>query len=203
MKAGAIREIKAHEFERQEEEHYVEERWCDTALFGAMRFQGAIHDPCCGFGRIPLAARAAGYEATGGDIVDRGFPGVVIEDFLGEFLRPDGIIERHDNVVMNPPFNICRPFIVGAVGVAQRKVASIFPTKRLNAAHWLRALPLTHVWYLTPRPSMPPGHVVSEYEARGKRPSGGKEDFSWLIFDRAHKGGSPEVGWLHRDRGLI
>lgn len=50
-------------------------------------------------------------------------------------------------------------------------------------------------WLMTPRPSMPPGHVI----ARGEKPGGGKMDFCWLVWDRSYHQGAPELRWLRRD----
>jgi hypothetical protein len=66
-------------------------------------------------------------------------------------------------------------------------------TRRLNAAHWLKNLPLRCVWLLTPRPSMPPGAWI----AAGNKPGGGTQDFCWLVFVRGYKG-RREINWLHR-----
>ena len=81
-----------------------------------------------------------------------------------------------------------------AIEVTGLKVAVIFPTARLNAAHWIRETPLRRVWLLTPRPSMPPGHVI----AAGQKAGGGKVDFCWLVFERGHQGPA-ELRWLYRD----
>jgi len=67
--------------------------------------------------------------------------------------------------------------------------------RRLNAAHWLRDTPLARIYLLTPRPSMPPGHVI----LAGEKPGGGSQDFCWLVFFHKHKG-PPELRWLHRDQ---
>ncbi len=149
-------------------------------------------DPCCGFGRIPTAARAAGLEAYGMDLIDRGFEYLAVCDFLQSDIRAD-------NYVMNPPFELADQFALRALRLASRKVAMVYPTRRLNAAgQWLRKTPLYRTWYLTPRPSMPPGFVVKDMEAKGQKPSGGKQDFCilvWLIgFD-----GDATIRWLHRD----
>jgi hypothetical protein len=40
------------------------------------------------------------------------------------------------------------------------KIAMIWLARRLNAARWLQDTPLARVYLLTPRPSMPPGHVI-------------------------------------------
>src|SRR5262249_46068440 len=152
-------------------------------------FDGTILDPCCGFGRIVEAARKAGLQASGSDIVDRGYRDLLhTSDFLSRF-------PPYPNIVCNPPFNIVDKFALHALDNASvRKVAMIFPTRRLNAAHWLHGTPLARVWLMTPRPSMPPGHTI----AAGEKPGGGKMDFCWLVWTKGRIGPA-ELRWLRRD----
>lgn len=200
---AAAKPLNAHIWAQEKNEHYVEPAWVSARLFAEISFQGGeILDPCCGFGRIPRAAEAAGYIARGHDVVDRGYLGGRVRDFLSG----PRLVNGYANVVMNPPFKLARNFIETACEVAAYKVCSIMPTRRLNAAgNWLRHLPLTHILYLTPRPSMPPGALAAELEARGLEPQGGKQDFCWLIFDRSSGEPRPDrtIGWLHRDKGLL
>jgi hypothetical protein len=195
MKTGAIRKIDAHEFERQAEEHYVEPEWCSRRLFDVEKFDGWIWDPACGFGRIPDAARAAGYVAHGSDIVDRGYGLRVSEDYLKTR-------SKTYNIVTNPPFGtranpLFKKFALHALEHTRHKVAMIWHCHCLPAAgSWLEKTPLKAIYYLTPRPSMPPGEVIT----RGEKPGGGKQDFCWLVWDQAIRPGTPPiVRWLHRD----
>jgi hypothetical protein len=181
-----------HIWKRADGEHYVEPCWCSERLFDVEPFDGAILDPCCGWGRIVIAARTHGHQADGADIVNRGFPDTLIENFLSRE-RPT------PNIVVNPPFGrMVRPFVEQAVRISQRKAALIFPVARLNAATWLEELPLARVWRMTPRPSMPPG----SYIAAGNKPKGGRVDFCWLVFDHLHRGW-PSIRRLRRDRNLF
>lgn len=181
------RERKSHIWARESNEHYVEPAWCSERLFAEEEFHGAVHDPCCGFGTIPEAAARAGIKATGSDIVDRGYELGFVADFLQSCVG-------RDNIVCNPPFRIAREFTLHALSLADRKVAIIFPTACLNAAHWLRETPLQRVWLMTPRPSMPPGHTI----AAGRKPGGGRVDFCWLVFECGFAGPA-EMRWLRRD----
>lgn len=178
----------SHIWAREEHEHYVEPEWCSKRLFEVEGFDGMIADPCCGFGRIPEAAKSAGhYPVRARDIVDRGYAGCEVQDFLQ-------CADTLDNVVSNPPFDIFQPFAQHALKLARRKVAMICLVRTLPAARWLRDTPLAKVYLLTPRPSMPPGHVITA----GEKPGGGKQDFCWLVWDNDHDGPA-SIEWLHRD----
>ena len=169
---------------------YIEPAWVPERLFAVEIFEGVVWDPAAGIGRIPDAAQRAGYRTIATDIVDRGCP-----NFYGlvDFLQSDC---RVDNIVCNPPYQDCRAFARQALKLATKKIAMILLGRRLNAARWLRETPLARVYLLTPRPSMPPGHVI----LAGKKPGGGTQDFVWLIFEHGHAG-PPELRWLHRDGG--
>lgn len=179
----------SHIWQREEFEHYVEPRWCSKRLFDVEKFDGFIHDPCCGFGYIPSEAAAAGYGSMGSDIVDR-TPVCAFSQY--DFLKVSG---PYDNIVCNPPFDEFQKFALHALKSTKHKVAMIWLVRTLNAARWLQQTPLKRILFLTPRPSMPPGHVI----ASGQKPGGGKQDFCWLIWDHEFKG-EPTIGWLHRDK---
>jgi hypothetical protein len=190
MSLAAPTPRRSHIWARADSDWYQEPPWCAERLFDVEIFIGEVIDPACGGGNIIKAARARHLPAEGWDIVDRGFPETVMRDFLSDAIPPP----RPQNFVFNPPFALAQPFTERAIELAKHKVATIFPTRRLNAAKWLQRLPLARVWLLTPRPSMPPGEMIQ----RGKRSGGGKVDFVWLVFERDYPG-SPSLRWLNRD----
>lgn len=182
--------VNAHSWQREKHEHYVEPHWCSERLFQEEQFKDSVWDPCCGFGRIPDAADRAGLIAIGTDIVNRGWRG---QKTMIDFLQARAPLS--ENIVGNPPFNIAGKFIRHAVEMpGVEKVAMVFPTARLNAAHWIKGMPLARVWLMTPRPSMPPGHSI----ASGEKASGGKVDFCWLVFTKGRIGPA-DLRWLRRD----
>lgn len=191
---GEPRPKRSHIFAQEANGHYVEETWCDTRLFEEEPFTGNVVDPCCGFGRIPEAAKAAGYIAFGSDIVNRGYAERSPEL---DFLAVDGsAIANVDNVIMNPPFDRGREFIEQALKIAQRKVAAILPIRRLPAmGRWIKGTPLFRVWLMTPRPSMPPGSYIKS----GKKVGGGTVDYCWCVFLQGYDG-KATVEWLYRDK---
>lgn len=189
--ADIKRAENSHIWQREEHEHYVEPEWCSKRLFEVEKFDGLIWDPCCGFGRIPDSAKAAGYGALAGDIVDRGYPGTSIDDFLT--FKSGGLY----NIVCNPPFDIFKEFALHALASEAPKVAMIWLVRTLPAARWLQDTPLVRIHLLTPRPSMPPGHTI----AAGEKPGGGKQDFCWLVWENPKPvtASFPALRWLHRD----
>lgn len=183
----------SHIWDREENEWYCEPRWIGRRFFEVERFEGPICDPCCGLGNMLEGALAAGHAVDGYDVVDRGCRHLSrTQDFFTS-VRPVA------NIVGNPPFDAIEEFTKHALRLAERKVAFVFPIRRLNAAgKWLKATPLYRIWFLTPRPSMPPGHEYLRLQAQGKEPSGGKQDFAILVWLKGYEG-EPVTRWLHRD----
>jgi hypothetical protein len=183
-----MKPIAAHAWDREEHEHYVEPEWCSRRLFEVERFGGIIFDPCCGFGRIPDSSRNAGLVVAGSDVVNRGYTGPF---FTQDFLQSELI---YQNIVCNPPFDLFEKFVNHALRHTIEKVAMLWLVRRLPAARWLKDTPLVRIWWLTPRPSIPPGHTITA----GHKPGGGTQDFCWLVWDHGHKGGAT-ADWLQRD----
>jgi hypothetical protein len=186
------KELRAHVWDRDEHDHYVEETWVSRRLFEMEVFKGHVHDPACGFGNIVASAISTGHKATGSDICNRS------DNQQSNFLESK---TKYANIVCNPPFEIIEEFTKAAVNLSKLKTALIFPTRRLNAAGaWLQSLPLSCVWFLTPRPSMPPGSVYKELLSKGRKAGGGTQDFCWVVFNKEHRG-TAQMRWLHRDEG--
>jgi hypothetical protein len=170
----------SHIFERAHNDLYVERPWCSARLFDVERFPGTIWDPCEGTGTIPRIARAAGLKCYATDISTG-----------CDFLTTSPPMRGPFSVVTNPPYAIAHKLVERALVLGASKVAFLFPVARVNAAwRWLEMLPVTRLYLLTPRPSVPP--------PTAKKVGGGRVDFSWIVIDRRHTG-PPILGWLHRD----
>jgi hypothetical protein len=197
LPSGADRERKSHLWARDPDDWYVEPRWCDDALFAAVKFDGPIVDPCCGLGRVLDAAKSAGYETVGNDIKDRG-ASARHRFFAADFFTDD---YPFPNVVCNPPYKFSDRFVARAVERSLRKAAVLLRVQWANGgtrSRWLETLPLRSVLMISPRPSMPPGAVV----VAGERIGGGRDDYAWFVFERGYAG-RPEFGWARRpDRAV-
>jgi hypothetical protein len=200
MTAVAIRELKSHLWQRDSFDHYVEEQWCSSRLFEQEKIAAPgdiILDPACGWGRILVAAKAAGYRTIGSDVINR-HPKSCDEFQKFNFLHSGPVastwFRRAKALISNPPFDQLEEFWRRAMDYKFETVAMIFPARRLPAARpWLEGAH-SRVLYMTPRPSMP----TAEHIARGGKVGGGKQDFCWVIARRGEVG-APTHGWLRRD----
>lgn len=187
---GPLRKRESSLWVREANDWYREPPWCSERLFVEEKFEGRICDPAAGGGNIIRSAASAGLDTIAFDIVDRGFPLYNVGDFLMSG-------SRHDNIVSNPPFGVAEAFVTKALSCSHRKVAMLLPANWVQGdkrSRWLAQTPLRRVWFITPRPSMPPGHVL----AAGGKPGNGTTDYAWFVWLRGYDG-APEVRWLRRD----
>lgn len=187
---GPLRKRESSLWVREANDWYVEPEWCSLRLFEEERFYDGVYDPACGRGTIVISALKSGLVAAGSDLIDRGWDST---------LTPLNFLEsehRRDNIVSNPPFGIAEPFVEHALKLATRKVAMLLPANWVQGdkrSRWLAQTPLRRIWFITPRPSMPPGQVL---EAGGK-PGNGTTDYAWFVWLRGYDG-APEVRWLRK-----
>ena len=187
---GPLRKRESHLWTRDEHDFYVEPEWVSQRLFEVEQFQGRIWDPACGIGHIVDSARKAAYECIATDLVWRDGPGFDAVDFL----ICDG---SEPNVISNPPFSIAEKFVAHALEVAERKVAMLLPANWVQGdkrSRWLETTPLRRVYFIAPRPSMPPGAVI----LAGEKPGNGTTDYAWFVWLQGYDGAS-EIRWLRRD----
>jgi len=177
-------------YDRPADDWYVDPVWCTELLLKQERFIGAIFDPCAGGGNIVMACRMAGLSADGSDIDPKA-------EFIAQrdFLQADG---RCSNIIFNPPYNQAESFIRYALRCTTHKVAALvqqqFPFSRARNPLFTET-PLARMYFLSSRPSMPPGRLLQAGEIQAK---GGKTDYLWMVWDHDHKG-PPQAFWLMRD----
>lgn len=196
---GPLRKRDSNLWVREKNDWYVEPLWCSQRLFEEEQFTGGVLDPACGGGNILQSASAAGLAVRGFDVEHRG------HDFpfrLCDWLTFSG--DAFDNIVSNPPFGLCddrkskrHPFVEKCLEWSCRKVALLMPANWVQGdqrSRWLQTTPLRRVWFISPRPSMPPGQVL----AAGLKPGNGTTDYAWFVWEHGYEG-APEIRWLRRE----
>lgn len=183
-------------WKRHPDDWYVEPLWVSERLFQVEQFEGRVWDPAAGLGRIVDTAQTAGLDAIGTDLVCRK-PDAYEGDV--NFLECD-IDAGEPNIVCNPPFKHAEDFVGHALQLSERKVAMLLPAVWVQGqtrSRWLQKSPLRRVWFLAPRPSMPPGPFL----ATGQKIGQGVQDFAWFVWLRGYDG-HPEIRWLRRDDAI-
>lgn len=198
---GPLRKRDSSLWAREAKDWYVEPPWVSERLFEVETFYGTICDPACGSGNIVAAARRSGLTAYGSDVVRRSELCGAVMDWLAP--SEDDNFWGHDNVVSNPPFKLCddrktgtHPFVDRCLNRARNKVALLLPSNWIQGdarSRWLETTPLYRVYFLSPRPSMPPGQVIEA----GLKPGHGTTDYAWFVWLRGYDG-APEIRWLRR-----
>lgn len=162
---------------------YPTPAWGTQALLKYVRLHGSVWEPCCGDGDMAEVIKAAGYQVTASDIVDRGYGSV------GDFLTADA---RHANIVTNPPFNIAEAVLAKALALADQKVCLLLRTAFLESRRRYetiyRATPPSRLLVFTERLSMyPKGHEVN---------GGGTTSYSWFVWDKEDPSRETRVTWV-------
>lgn len=182
---------------RYTEDFYTEPAWTVDLLLDEEEFQGSVWDPACGSGTIPKAfARHMNFQGNNlfaSDIVDRGY------GWQANFLATIGThhILAADNIVTNPPYRLAEEFVRRALELARQKVAVLVQSKFLFSQKRYRLFtehPPTRIYFLSTRPSMPPGDLLAAGEIEAK---GGKVDYLWIVIDKSYQGPTT-AHWLLR-----
>lgn len=193
---GPLRKRDSHLWARHPEDYYIEPYWVSDELFKAELFAGTVWDPACGSGRILMMATKHGYDIIATDLVDRGFPHTRVMDFRNSKGGHANGMELLCDIVSNPPFGIARAFAERALEIKPHKVALMLPVGWVlgqERSLWLEKTPLKAVYFICPRPSMPPGPVIEA----GVSPGNGTSDFAWYVWETGHMS-PPEVRWIRR-----
>lgn len=78
-----------------------------------------VWECACGEGHLSERLKERGYAVRSSDIVDRGYPGTEIYDFLNIGTILDGGDVWHGDIVTNPPYKYAQEFVERALSVCE------------------------------------------------------------------------------------
>jgi hypothetical protein len=165
-------------YERHPTDFYIEDSWAIEKFLDAEKFSGSVHDPACGSGQIPDACRRRGLLATGADLIDRGWPGTAVQDFLVD-------TDWWSNVITNPPYKLAAEFVLHALEHCAGKVAVLvrhtFQESQERYESLFSVKPPSRIYNFVNRVHCPPG------DSNAKR-KGGSIFYIWAVWDPQHNG---------------
>ena len=163
-------------------DYYPTPAWAVRGLLALEKFQGAVHEPCCGAGHMAKALEIGGSRVIATDLHDYGFGERGID---ARMLR--GPVE---NIVTNPPYNLASEILPHFLSICTGKVALLM---RLAFLESRKRYPLFQ--------TTPPARVLVFSERLSMAPAGqevnggGTISHGWFIWDKTHSGPT-ELGWI-------
>ena len=97
------------ELEREKHDYYATDPTAIDDLLKVETFDKNIWECAVGEGHLAKRLEEYGYTVDCTDIIDRGYPGTEIVDFLNEKYHFDG------DIITNPPYKYCTEFILNAL----------------------------------------------------------------------------------------
>lgn len=176
---------KASGYERNLNDWYVEPPYVVEDFLDAWPVEGAIWDPSCGRGTIPIVCRRRGHEAIGSDLVDRGFGQGNIDFLSCRSLRAPTIIS-------NPPFAIIHRWMAHALALGPRQViifARLGLLEGIERGKWFQRSPFRRVYVCSYRVPCPPGEIapaIDQWERNTIRDM--FLAFAWFIWQPGYSG---------------
>lgn len=101
------------EEERQTEDYYATEPKATILLLERETFSEQVWEPACGQGHMSEVLKQGGYIVFSSDLVDRGYEGTVVLDFLKQTE-----INKKD-IITNPPYKYAKDFVEHALSISE------------------------------------------------------------------------------------
>ena len=174
--------------DRVQDDYYATDPIVTKALLERESFSKNILEPSVGGGHIAEILKEHGHTVTGMDIVDRGYPNTIIQDFLDYNTPFDG------DIVMNPPYHLALDMVQKALSIIQHgnKLAVLLRIQFLEGKK-------RYEFYQDNPPK-----VVYVFSSRvgcarnGNFDSGASTSamcFCWFVWEKGYKG-EPVIRWI-------
>ena len=150
-----------------------------------------ILEPCVGQGHLAKVLKTHDNYVEGCDIVDRGYPNTIVDDFITHKFRA-----RYNWVVTNPPFKIAKDFIDKALSITDVGVAMFLKIQFLESVsrkEWFQQTPLKFVYVFSKRQQ--PMKDGCEVNPRTNKPWSSTMCFAWFVWEHGYTG-EPIIRWI-------
>lgn len=178
---------------RVELDYYATPEESTLKLIEKEKFNGTVLEPCVGGGHIAeVLKKTTEAEVIGVDIVDRGYEGTHLVDFM-EY-EPSVKI---NHVVTNPPYSMAQKFLERSIDIVEEggKVAMFLKIQFLEGKarkEMFERLPPKKVYVFSERQS--PYRNGQKYDENGKKWSS-TMCFAWFVWEKGFNG-KPQIEWI-------
>lgn len=105
------------EAERQNEDYYATEPKAVELLLEQESFSPYVWECACGEGHMSEVLKRHGYKVRSTDIIDRGYAGTEVEDFLS-VTKEDIKSDFPRDIITNPPYKFAQKFVEHALEIS-------------------------------------------------------------------------------------
>ncbi|MGG0308284.1 NAD(P)-dependent oxidoreductase [Priestia megaterium] len=170
---------------REKNDFYATPVYATEALLSKEKFTGEIWECAAGDGAISKVLEQHGYDVYSSDLVDRGYEGCEVFDFL----EYDG--KKRDNIVTNPPFKLAKEFVLKSLEYTDGKVCMLLKLNFLESVNrydFFKNTPLKKVYVFSKR--------ITFYEPDStKKGKSGVLAYAWYVWEKGYDG-EPIIDWV-------
>ena len=103
--------------ERETNDYYATEPKAIELLLKREKFSPYVWECACGEGHLSRVLEENGYNCKSSDIIDRGYPGTEIIDFL-KVKKSDIENDHSRDIITNPPYKYAKEFVEKALDIS-------------------------------------------------------------------------------------
>lgn len=194
LRANFLATTNGNEF-REENDYYATcpetlERFLDKIKEDNIVLSPNIWECAVGGGHLAEVLKKYGYNVQYSDLVDRGYPGTIIFDFLNKLTTP--IIYEGD-ILTNPPYSLALEFIETALSRVNEgnRVIMLLKIQFLEGQsrkEFYKQNPPKYIYVFSDRQTC---YINGDFSVK----KGSTVCYAWYVWEKGFKG-DPSIRWL-------
>lgn len=189
----SIRNCNLRNADAEINDYYATEPKAVELLLKEESFSHYVWEPACGGGHISKVLQNSGYDVKNSDIIDRGFAGTEIADFL-KVSKEDVRNDFTRDIITNPPYKYAKEFVEHAldISVDSTKVAMFLKLTFLEGQarrEMFKANPPKKIYVFS-------GRVNCAKNGDFENTNSSAVAYAWFVWEKGFRG-DPVVKWVN------
>lgn len=176
--------------ERESDDYYATDPIALEKLLEFETFSNDIWEPAVGGGHLAEVLLSKGYNVRGSDIVDRGFQGTQILDFMAATEKD---IDIPRDIITNPPYKFAKQFVEKSMELLEpdQKCAMFLKLTFLEGQDRLKMFqkyPPKYIYVFSKR-------MVCAMNGDFEHTNGSAVAYAWFVWEKGFQG-EPKIRWI-------
>lgn len=178
---------------REEHDYYATDPKALELLLEVENFSEHVWECACGGGHLSDVLKSHGYDVKSSDLIDRGYEGTEIKDFL--LVTQDDIKNDHTrDIITNPPYKFTKEFVEHALELSPEgtKIAMFLKIQFLEGKSRRKLFdkyPPKVIYVSSSRLKCAPNGDFDKVESSAVA-------YAWYIWEKGYKG-EPVIRWFN------